>query len=216
MPVGDTVKLFVCWPPTEHNLKLLDDEPPGPERLSRIIDQLQGGRCVVVCRNNPLYLSSGCIHAVVTLRGGFMYAGNFMTANNGAAFIRALRFSPAFVDRYDDAGLRGLFANLLDQIYTTLGRLSCWHSLIAELIKSWPIIQRIGRKTEKKRLAERLLRLSKESQWQQVCAEFSDTDMAMLDDIVRAQLNRGVRSIQRSITSRPRRHTVRASSPVRT
>jgi hypothetical protein len=171
---------------------------------------------VIVCRNNPLYLSSGCIHAVVTLRGGFMYAGNFMTANNGTAFIRTLRLSPAFVGRYDDAGLRGLFANLLDQIDTTLGRLSCWHSLIAELIKSWPIIQRVGRKMEKKRLAERLLKLSKETQWQQVRAEFSDIDMAMLDDIVRAQLNRGVRSIQRSLTSRPRRHTDRASSPVRT
>jgi hypothetical protein len=60
-----------------------------------------------------------------------MYAGNFMTAKNGTAFIRALRLSPAFVDRYDDAGLRGLFANLLDQIDTTLGRLFCWHSLIA-------------------------------------------------------------------------------------
>jgi hypothetical protein len=170
---------------------------------------------VVVCRNNPLYLSSGYIHAVVTLRGGFMYAGNFMTANNGTAFIRTLRLSPAFIDRYDDAGLRGLFANLLDQIDTTLGRLSCWHSLIAELIKSWPIIQRVGRKTEKKRLTERLLRLSKDTQWQQVCAGFSDTDMAMLDDIVRAQLNRGVRSIQKSPTQRPRRHTNRASSPVR-
>jgi hypothetical protein len=216
MPVGDTVKLFVCWPPTEHNLKLLDDEPPGPGRLSRIIDQLGGGRCVVVCRNNPLYLSSGHIHAVVTLRGGFMYAGNFMTANNGTAFIRTLRLSPVFVERYDDAGLRGLFANLLDQIDTTLGRLSCWQSLIAELIKSWPIIQRVGRKTEKKRLAERLLRLSKETQWQQVRAEFSDTDMAMLDDIVRVQLNRGVRCIQKSVTQRPRRHTDHASSPVRT
>jgi hypothetical protein len=88
--------------------------------------------------------------------------------------------------------------------------------LIVELIKSWPIIQRTGRKTEKKRLAERLLRLSKESQWQQICAEFSNTDMAMLDDIVRAQLNRGVRSIQKSITSRLGRHTDRASSPART
>jgi hypothetical protein len=88
--------------------------------------------------------------------------------------------------------------------------------LIVELIKSWPIIQRVGRKTEKKRLAERLLRLSKETQWQQVRAEFSDTDMAMLDDIVRAQLNRGVRRIQKSLTQRPRRHADRASSPVRT
>ena len=211
MPVGDTVKLFVCWPPTEHNLKLLDDEPPGPERLSRIIDQFGGGRCVVVCRNNPLYLSSGCIHAVVTLRGGFMYAGNFMTANNGTAFIRTLRLSPAFVDRYDDAGLRGLFANLLDQIDTTLGRSSCWHSLIVELIKSWPIIQRVGRKTGKKLLAERLFRLSEQTQWQQVCAEFSDTDMKMLDDILKAQLNRGVRSIQKSLTQRPKGHTARAS-----
>ena len=125
MPVGDTVKLFVCWPPTEHNLKLLDDEPLGPERLSRIIDQLRGGRCVVVCRTNPSYFSSGYIHAVMTLRGGFIYAGNFMTANNGIAFIRTLRLSPVFVGRYDDASLRGLFANLLDQIDITLSRLSC-------------------------------------------------------------------------------------------
>ena len=197
MPVGDTVKLFVCWPPTEHNLKLLDDEPPGPERLSRIIDRLGGGRCVVICRNNPLYLSSGCIHAVVTLRGGFMYAGNFMSANNGTAFIRTLRLSPAFIDRYDGASLRGLFANLVDQIDTTLGRLSCWHSLIAELIMSWPIIERVWRKTERKRVADRLLRLSKESQWQQVYAEFSDADMAMLDGIVRAQLKRSVRHIKK-------------------
>jgi hypothetical protein len=145
-----------------------------------------------------------------------MYAGNFMTANNGTTFIRTLRLSPAFVGRYDDAGLRGLFANLLEQIETTLGRLSCWHSLIAELIKSWPIIQRVGRKTEKRRLAERLLKLSKETQWQQICAEFSDTDMASLDDIVRAQLNRGVRRIQKSLAQRPRRHIDRASSPVRT
>jgi hypothetical protein len=94
-----------------------------------------------------------------------MYAGNFMTANDGTAFIRALRLSPAFVDRYDDAGLRGLFASLLDQIETTLGRLSCWHSFIAELIKSWPIIQRVGRKMEMKLLAERLLRLPKQTQW---------------------------------------------------
>jgi hypothetical protein len=125
MPVGKTVKLFVCWPPTEHNLKLLDNEPPGPERLSRIIDQLGGGRCVVVCRINPLYFSSGYIHAVMTLSGGFIYAGNFMTANNGIAFIRTLRLSPVFVGRYDDTSLRGLFANLLDQIGITLGRLSC-------------------------------------------------------------------------------------------
>jgi hypothetical protein len=145
-----------------------------------------------------------------------MYAGNLMTANSGAAFIRALRFSPAFDDWYDDAGLRGLFANLLDQIDTILGRLSCWHSLITELIKSWPIIQRVGRKTETKLLAERLSKLSKQTQWQQVCAEFSDTDMAMLDDILKAQLNRAVESIQKSLSQRRKRHTARASSPVTT
>jgi hypothetical protein len=65
-----------------------------------------------------------------------MYARNFITANNSIAFIRTLRLSLVFVDRYDDASLQGLFTNLLDQIDTTLRRLSCWHSLIAELIKS--------------------------------------------------------------------------------
>jgi hypothetical protein len=66
-----------------------------------------------------------CRCDIETLRGGFMYAGNFITANNGLAFIRTPRLSPALVDRYDDASLRGLFANLLDQIDTTLERLSC-------------------------------------------------------------------------------------------
>lgn len=42
-----------------------------------------------------------------------------MAANNGTASIRALRLSPPLVDQYDDAGLRRLFASLLDQIDTS-------------------------------------------------------------------------------------------------
>jgi hypothetical protein len=34
-----------------------------------------------------------------------MYARNFITANNSIAFIRTLRLSLVFVDRYDDASL---------------------------------------------------------------------------------------------------------------
>ena len=149
MPVGDTIKLFVCWPNREHNLKLLDEEPPGPERLTHIFDRLEGGRCAIVCRDRPLYLSSGCIHAVVTLRGGFMYAGNFMTGNNGPAFLRSLRLSPAFVDRYDDPGRRGLVANLLDQVDITAERPPCWLPMVAELVKLWPVVERLGRKSDR-------------------------------------------------------------------
>ena len=194
MPVGDTIKLFVCWPPLEHNLKLLDDEPPGPERLTHIFDRLEEGRCVIVSSTTPLYLSSGCIHAVVTLRGGFMYAGNFMTPNNSSAFIRSLRVSPAFVRRYDDPGRRGLTTNLLNQVEIGLERQSCWGPMTIELIKSWSVIEGFSKTKDRQRLAEWLRKISNYPEWQQVCAE-SSIDTARLDEIIRVYSKpRGSRS----------------------
>jgi len=214
MPVGDTIKLFACWPPLEHNLKLLDEEPPGPERLSHILNRLEGGRCVIVTSKTPLYLSSGCIHAVVTLRGGFMYAGNFMTANNGEAFVRSLRLSPAFVRQYDGPGLRGLMANLLDQVDITLKRLSCWRPMIAELIKSWPTIDRVGQRNEKKVLARQLSEVVKDSWWQKTCAEFCDIDTTRLAEIINEQLNQSARGCQKLHARRFQMPRNCVSSPV--
>ena len=54
-----------------------------------------------------------------------MYAGNFMTADNGPAFVRSLRSSPGLIRRYDEDGRRGLMTNLLDQVDITLDRASC-------------------------------------------------------------------------------------------
>ncbi|KAK4551667.1 hypothetical protein LTR86_010998 [Recurvomyces mirabilis] len=182
MPVGDTIKLFVCWPASAHNLKLLDEEPPGPERVAHILDRLEGGYCAIVCRDTPLYLSSGTLHVVVTLRGGFMYAGNFMTAGNGPAFVRTLRLSPAFVDRYDESGQRGLIANLIDQVGITLERPSCWLPILTELVESWSVIERIGRASDKKRLAQHLLKVVEDPQWQQECEEGGDLDVPFFAD----------------------------------
>lgn len=189
MPVGETIKLFACWPNVDHNLRLLDNEPPGPERLLQIVDRLEKGRSAIVSKNTPLYLSSGCLHAVVTLRGGFMYAGNFMTASNGPAFLRSLRLSPAFIERYDNDGRRGLVANVLDQLDVALERSSCWLAMVEELVKSWPAIEGLSqRKSDRTRLAQRVLALSKKPQWQQVNMQCGDLSTTKLDTFINAQL----------------------------
>ncbi|KAK0974375.1 hypothetical protein LTR54_017105 [Friedmanniomyces endolithicus] len=198
MPVGDTIKLFVRWPVRERNLKLQDEEPPGPERLMHIFDQLEGGRCAIACRNKPLYLSSGTLHTVVTVRGGFMYACNLMTAEKGPAVLRSLRLSPAFVDRYGDSGRRGLIANLVDQVDITLERSSCWLPMVTELVKSWLVIERIGRKPNKKSLAQHLLKVAKDPQWRQEYNKRSDLDVVRLDEIILAQLKRRVGPVSKS------------------
>ncbi|KAK0247731.1 hypothetical protein LTS09_017154 [Friedmanniomyces endolithicus] len=198
MPVGDTIKLFVRWPVRERNLKLQDEEPPGPERLMHIFDQLEGGRCAIACRNKPLYLSSGTLHTVVTVRGGFMYACNLMTAEKGPAVLRSLRLSPAFVDRYGDSGRRGLIANLVDQVDVTLERSSCWLPMVTELVKSWLVIERIGRKSNKKSLAQHLLKVAKDTQWRQEYNKRSDLDVVRLDEIILAQLKRRVGPVSKS------------------
>ncbi|KAK0303101.1 hypothetical protein LTR82_017651 [Friedmanniomyces endolithicus] len=198
MPVGDTIKLFVCWPARECNLKLQDEEPPGPERLMHIFDQLEGGRCAIACRNKPLYLSSGTLHAVVTVRGGFMYACNFMTAEKGPAVLRSLRLSPAFDDRYGDSGRTGLIANLVDQVDITLERSSCWLPMVTELVKSWLVVERIGRKPNKKSLAQHLLKVAKDPQWRQEYNKRSDLDVVRLDEIILAQLKGRVGPVSKS------------------
>ena len=199
VPVGDTVKLFACWPACEHNLKLLDQEPPGPERLAHVLDRLDGGHSAFVTRDSPLYLSSGCLHAVVTLQGGFMYAGNFMTAGNGPGFLRSLRHSPAFVGRYDEAGRRGLMENLIDQVEIALERSSCWTSILGELIVTWPVIERVGQKADKKRIAQHLLRLMEDPRWQRDLVEYSSIDMVKLESIVRSHSHRFVRRSRRRL-----------------
>ena len=159
MPVGNTMKLLVSWPPLEHNLTVLDDEPPGPERLVLIFDRDHGRRCAVVCRTTPLYLGSGCVHAVVTLRGRFMYAWEFMTADIGPAFVRNLRLSPGLIGLYEEPDLQGLIAHPLHQLATTLDRPICWHLMMIELVKSWPIIEGLCRVKDRKNLAQQLYRV---------------------------------------------------------
>lgn len=192
MPIGETKKLFLCWPAEEHNLKLLNEEPPGPERLLHIFDRLEGGCCTVVCHDTPLYLSSGTLHAVVTLRGGFMYAGNFMTASNGPAFLRSFRFSRALVDGYKESERRGLFENLWEQVHITIGRPSCYAPLVTELVESWSVIQEVGRKSDKKYLAQHLHKLVHNPEWQQVRTDCSNAVLTRLDEILSGQYKRRV------------------------
>lgn len=189
VPVGETIKLFACWPSLERNIKLLDGTALGPERLAHIIDRLEGGRSAIVDRDRPLMLKSGCLHAVVTLRGGFMYAGNFLTRGDGPAFLRSLRLSPAMVGRYDEDARKGLVQNIVDQLdltlECTLERPSYWLPMIRELILSWPDLENLVTSSrERKVLAGCFDKLRQDPLFQETLAQCSDLDTTTLRSFV--------------------------------
>jgi hypothetical protein len=71
-PLGDCVKIWFLYPPTNHNLAWMRQEKGQHGRLFRSVDHLEGGVAVQTDSAEALYIPSGCIHAVFTISGGFL------------------------------------------------------------------------------------------------------------------------------------------------
>jgi hypothetical protein len=73
--------VWLLFPPTEQNLRLWADNRGEPGGLSQYGAKLEGGIIAQTSRDlgNAITLSSGCIHAVFTIRGGFLCGINYST-----------------------------------------------------------------------------------------------------------------------------------------
>lgn len=81
-------KLWFIFPPTSHNLELMKAKLSQNAKLLRIGHQLEGGVVCETAGGQAVYLPAGCIHAVLTLEGGFLASLDFTTRESVQAFGR--------------------------------------------------------------------------------------------------------------------------------
>jgi len=78
-PMGKCTKLWLVFPPTSHNLKLMSSAEGQKAKLTRIGRKLEGGMIFKTSSAESIYLPVGCLHSVFTLHGGFLVSIDFIT-----------------------------------------------------------------------------------------------------------------------------------------
>ncbi|KAH7407296.1 hypothetical protein BKA64DRAFT_775092 [Cadophora sp. MPI-SDFR-AT-0126] len=78
-PLGQCSKLWLVFPPTIKNLGLMKKADGQRAKIDRIGKELEGGLVLTTTSEEAIYLPAGCIHAVITLEGGFLIATDFTT-----------------------------------------------------------------------------------------------------------------------------------------
>ncbi len=78
-PIGQCKKLWLLFPPTTLNLTLMKEAEGQRAKLQRIGKSLEGGIVATTNSDQAIYLPAGCIHAVVTIQGGFLISIDFTT-----------------------------------------------------------------------------------------------------------------------------------------
>ena len=73
----DCVKLWALYPPTKHNLDLFYQRQGQESKFRSLFDKLECARFVVTTNGDTLYLPSGWLHAVVTVRSGYLAGINW-------------------------------------------------------------------------------------------------------------------------------------------
>ncbi|GKU08028.1 unnamed protein product [Fusarium langsethiae] len=73
------VKLWVVYPPTEHNLAIWDTHRKSREIFKNSWDQLQDGKVAVQTGKEAILLIPGLLHLTFTLKGGIAYGITWIT-----------------------------------------------------------------------------------------------------------------------------------------
>ncbi|KAI0485116.1 hypothetical protein GGR56DRAFT_681213 [Xylariaceae sp. FL0804] len=76
---GDCIKIWALYPLTEHNIHELAEERGSTSLFVNLQGMLEGGEFCLQTPSEAIYLPPGCIHATVTLWGGFATGFEFTT-----------------------------------------------------------------------------------------------------------------------------------------
>ncbi|KAK9625528.1 hypothetical protein V6Z98_005601 [Aspergillus fumigatus] len=90
VPLGDCEKIWFMWPPTERNLSLMANESGQLAKLIRLAPLLEGGILLQTDSDHALTIPSGCLHATLTIKGGFLVTKDFATRYTIQSFSRYL------------------------------------------------------------------------------------------------------------------------------
>jgi hypothetical protein len=73
-------KIWVFFPPSEHNLKLLQTAAKSTGKLYRHYEELQDGTCAVLGPWQAIYLPTGYLHATYSLKGSMTIGTTWSSA----------------------------------------------------------------------------------------------------------------------------------------
>ena len=111
-------KFWFMFPPTDHNLELMKAELSQNAKLLRIGHQMEGGVVGETTGGQAVYLPAGCIHAVLTLEGGFLVSLDFTTRESVSAFGRYI--AKDLHRALDEESQRNCFFSYLDCLEVAL------------------------------------------------------------------------------------------------
>ena len=115
--IGSGRKIFLMWPATDHNMRLMRNFSDQPMRLFRMADQLQGGIMTAVDASVGLATFAGTIHATITLEPGLLVGITWISAENHRPAARCFKLE---LSTDVEENLPGLFRIIADQIESSL------------------------------------------------------------------------------------------------
>ena len=83
-------KLWVFFPPTSHNLSLLERNVKYTKRLHRLHDALEGGQFAIVGRDEACYIPAGYLHATYSWKNSCTVGCSWSSAEALAAAVDVL------------------------------------------------------------------------------------------------------------------------------
>ncbi|TVY91606.1 hypothetical protein LAWI1_G002569 [Lachnellula willkommii] len=131
VPMGCSEKIWLCFPPTHHNLELLSSVEGRKATLVRIGRSLEGGVIFRTTAEDAVYLPVGCLHTVFTLVGGFINTLDFVTMESSKTF--AAMFSSGF---NQPNGSSVFETECFDRFIASIG-LAVSHKGVAGAVLAW-------------------------------------------------------------------------------
>ena len=78
--LGDSIKLWLLFPPSDGNLEVLSKVYQEDSKLALAYEKLEGGRLFCTDRTRFMYLPPGWLHATFTVHGGLTPGIDFIAA----------------------------------------------------------------------------------------------------------------------------------------
>jgi len=138
--LGDCQKLIILFPPSCHNLGVLQRERGNQAKLARTMSLLEYGLIDRLDSTNVIFIPSGWAHATFTTRGGFLVSVDCATKRTVWSFSRYLQYGLySELESKQQAECWYLFLDCLEYA------LACHEILLAT--RSWRSIENMLKET---------------------------------------------------------------------
>jgi hypothetical protein len=138
-PIDECEKIWFLYPGTELNLSLMYKEQGQHAKFARLAALLEGGVAVRTTSKDAIYIPAGCLHAVFTIRGGFLVSIDCTTRDSIWPFTQYLKSN--LTTALDVEGQRDCLFLFLECLAVALD-----HGRSQKAISGWMSIESLLRK----------------------------------------------------------------------